>query len=57
MNKEQELRAWSLAISAILHKGNPDDFEKLVKSAGLISRYIENGTIPPKKDYSSFYPK
>lgn len=47
---EQELRAWSLAISAIIQQGKSTDFAKLVESATIISSYIKTGEIPPKKD-------
>jgi hypothetical protein len=44
---EQELRAWSLAISAIIQQGKPADFTKLIESAAVISGYIKTGAIPP----------
>jgi hypothetical protein len=44
---EQELRAWSLAISAIIQHGKSTDFVKLIKSAETISSYIKTGDVPP----------
>jgi hypothetical protein len=52
---EQELRAWSLAISAILQKDKSVDFAELVESATVISNYIKAGEVPPKKDTSALY--
>jgi hypothetical protein len=52
---DQELRAWSLAISAIIQKDKSPDFAKLTESAAVISDYIKTGKIPPKKDTSAFY--
>jgi hypothetical protein len=52
---EQELRAWSLAISAIIQQGKSTDLAKLVESADVISGYIKTGEAPPKKDVSVFY--
>jgi hypothetical protein len=46
---EQELRAWSLAISAIIQKDKSPDFPGLVESAAAISSYIKTGIIPPRK--------
>jgi hypothetical protein len=52
---EQELRAWSLAISAIIQQSKSEDFTKLLKSADQISNYIKTGEVPPKKDVSALY--
>jgi hypothetical protein len=52
---EQELRAWSLAISAIIQQGKAADFTKLIESAAVISDYIKTGEVPPKKDVSALY--
>jgi hypothetical protein len=46
---DQELRAWSLAISAIIQKDKSPDFSKLVESATVISNYIKAGEVPPRK--------
>jgi hypothetical protein len=46
---EQELRAWSLAISAILQKDKSIDLAKLIESAAAISGYIKTGITPPRK--------
>jgi hypothetical protein len=54
---EQELRAWSLAISAILQKDKSIDLAKLVESAAAISGYIKTGDVPPKKLAEGLYPK
>jgi hypothetical protein len=47
---EQELRAWSLAISAITQQGKSTDFTGLLKSAEKISNYIKTGEAPPPPD-------
>jgi hypothetical protein len=52
MTQEQELRAWSLAISAIIQQGKSTDFAKLLESTEAISSYIKTGDVPPKKDTS-----
>jgi hypothetical protein len=52
---EQELRAWSLAIAALLQKDKPSDFTKLLKATDTISTYIKTGELPPEKDYSELY--
>jgi hypothetical protein len=46
---DQELRAWSLAISAIVQKDKTPDFSKLVGSATVISGYIKTGDVPSKE--------
>jgi hypothetical protein len=55
MTEEQELRAWSLSIVAILQKEKPGDWTKLVKSAALIGDYIKTGAMPPEKDIMALY--
>jgi hypothetical protein len=52
---DQELRAWSLAISAIIQKDKTTDFANLAESAAAISSYIKTGEIPPKKDSTALY--
>jgi hypothetical protein len=52
---EQELRAWSLAISAIIQKDTSTGFDELLKVADIISDYIKTGAIPPKKDAHPLY--
>jgi hypothetical protein len=55
MTEQQELRAWSLAITAIIQKDKSADFTNLLKSADVISEYIKTGSIPPKKDKRALY--
>jgi hypothetical protein len=45
---EQELRAWALAISALIWKSG--DVAGLIKSSEIISNYIKTGDYPPKKE-------
>ena len=54
---EQELRAWSLAIAALLQKeSKPLEFSsELIKTAVNIGNYIKTGELPPEKDRSALY--
>jgi hypothetical protein len=52
---EQELRAWSLAIAALIQKNKPSDFTNLLKATETISAYIKTGELPSEKDYKALY--
>ena len=54
---EQELRAWSLAIAALIKKDKPSDFTDFLKAAETISVYIKTGEPPPEKDITALYGK
>jgi hypothetical protein len=52
---DQELRAWSLTISAILQKNKSPEFSELIERAAIISSYIKTGEVPPKKNTMTLY--